>query len=162
MIALEVLSGSLRGQRFLIRSQLHDWPRSPQQHRAPDVHLSSEHAQIFREDDKFIFRICVRPTVHGFSDATEPFITLMQPRVLNRWSAKAIGCCLGIRSDPVILGCVLSDNQLAPMTVPPGGSSPTVPALQLGRAAPAPPVDQPSRAKANRPNRKAACWREGR
>ncbi|HND08899.1 MAG TPA: sigma 54-interacting transcriptional regulator [Pseudomonadota bacterium] len=140
MIALEVLSGSLRGQRFLIREASFTIGRAPHNNIVlPDVHLSSEHAQIFREDDKFIFkdlrstngsRIQRRDGAVHYVDATTGFESVV---------CEGDRLLLGDPLDPVILGCVLSDNQLAPMTVPPGGSSPTVPALQLGRAAPAPP-----------------------
>ena len=57
MIALEVLTGGLRGQRFLLRDASFTIGRAPHNSIVlPDVHLSSEHAQIFREDDKYIFK----------------------------------------------------------------------------------------------------------
>ncbi len=138
MIALEVLSGSLRGQRFLIREASFTIGRAPHNNIVlPDVHLSSEHAQIFREDDKYIFkdlrstngsRIQKRDGAVLFVDATTGFESVL---------SEGDRLLLGDPIDPVVLACSLSEAQLAPMTAPAGSSSPTVPALQLGRSGPA-------------------------
>ena len=138
MIALEVLSGGLRGQRFLLRESSFTIGRAPHNNIVlPDVHLSSEHAQVFREDDKYIFkdlrstngsRLQRRDGSLLYIDATTGFESVI---------CEGDRLLLGDPLDPVILGCSLQSGQLEPLVPPPGSSSPTVPAMQLGRSAPA-------------------------
>jgi len=135
MIAFEVLSGGLRGQRFLLRDASFTIGRAPHNNVVlPDVHLSSEHAQIFREDDKYIFkdlrstngsRLQRRDGSLVYVDATAGFESVI---------CEGDRLLLGDPLDPVILGCSFSATQLEPLAVPPGGGSPTVPAIQLGRS----------------------------
>jgi len=138
MIALEVLSGGLRGQRFLLRESSFTIGRAPHNNIVlPDVHLSSEHAQVFREDDKYIFkdlrstngsRLQRRDGSLVYVDATTNFESVL---------CEGDRLLLGDPVDPVIVGCSLAAGQLEPIVVPPGSSSPTVPAMQLGRSTPA-------------------------
>ncbi|MBL9043222.1 MAG: sigma 54-interacting transcriptional regulator [Myxococcales bacterium] len=139
MIALEVLTGGLRGQRFLLRDASFTIGRAPHNSIVlPDVHLSSEHAQIFREDDKYIFkdlrstngsRVQHRDGSLCYVDATVGFESVL---------VEGDRLLLGDPLEPVILCCSLAAQEpLTPLPLPlPGGGSPTVPAMQLGRSGP--------------------------
>jgi predicted component of type VI protein secretion system len=139
MIALEVLTGGLRGQRFLLRDASFTIGRAPHNSIVlPDVHLSSEHAQIFREDDKYIFkdlrstngsRVQHRDGSLCYVDGSVGFESVL---------VEGDRLLLGDPLEPVILCCSLGAQALEPLTpLPlPGGSSPTLPAMQLGRSGP--------------------------
>ena len=57
MISLEVLSGQEKGKVIELDAALITLGRAPQNQLVlPDYHLSGEHGQIFREDDRYIYR----------------------------------------------------------------------------------------------------------
>ncbi len=164
-IALEVLSGGQRGQRFLVREPSFTVGRAPHNHIVlPDAHLSSEHAQIFREDDKYIFkdlkstngsRIQRRDGSLVYVDGTTGFESVL---------CDGDKLLLGDPVEPVMIGCALSSSssQLEPLSPVPGSSSPTVPAMQLGRSAQAPVTGksaQPEPAEAQEPEHRILARR---
>ena len=133
MIALEVLSGALKGQRFVVREASFTIGRGPFNHIVlPDAHLSSEHAQVFLEDDKYIFkdlrstngsRLQRRDGSLFFVDAQTGFEVAV---------SEGDRLLLGDPLEPVTVLCSLSAQSL-PVQELPGGHLPTVPAMALGR-----------------------------
>jgi predicted component of type VI protein secretion system len=126
--------------------------RAPQNHLIlPDAHLSSEHGQIFREGETYIYkdlrstngsRLLRRDGSLLFVDATHSFeVTLQDGDQL----------LLGDPVEPVVISCRLPGGAapvVAPLP-PPAVGSPTLPAIQLGRTAaagPAPAAGSASRA----------------
>jgi Nif-specific regulatory protein len=143
MITLEIISGALRGARREVGESSLTIGRAPQNHLIlPDAHLSSEHGQIFREGETYIYkdlrstngsRLLRRDGSLLFVDATHSFeVTLQDGDQL----------LLGDPVEPVVISCRLPGGAapvVAPLP-PPAVGSPTLPAIQLGRTAAAGPA----------------------
>ena len=135
MIALEVLSGALRGQRFFLREPSFTIGRAPHNHIVlPDVHLSSEHAQVFLEADKYIFKDLKSTNGSRLQRADGSLLFVDAAAGFEAEIAEGDKLLLGDPVDPVTLGCSFSKEAMTEMkAVPAGGNAPTIPALQLGR-----------------------------
>ena len=145
MITLEIVSGAQRGARREVGESSLTIGRAPQNLLClPDAHLSSEHGQIFREGETYIYkdlrstngsRLLRRDGTLVFVDATHSFeVTLQDGDQL----------LLGDPVEPVVVSCRLpggSAKVVTPLPAPAVGS-PTLPAIQLGRT-PAPPTTAP-------------------
>ncbi len=143
MITLEILSGAQRGARREVGEASFTIGRAPHNSLVlPDAHLSSEHGQIFREAETYIYkdlrstngsRLLRRNGTLLYVDATHSFeVTLQDGDQL----------LLGDPVEPVVLACRLGNAALldaAPLP-PPGGGAVTMPAIQLGRGPAAGPV----------------------
>ncbi len=147
MITLEIVSGAQRGARREVSEASLTIGRAPQNLLVlPDAHLSSEHGQIFREGETYIYkdlrstngsRLLRRDGTMVFVDATHSFeVTLQDGDQL----------LLGDPVEPVVVSCRLSGAS-TPVVTPlpaPAVGSPTLPAIQLGRSpATAPPTTAP-------------------
>ena len=108
MITLEIISGALRGARREVGESSLTIGRAPQNHLIlPDAHLSSEHGQIFREGETYIYkdlrstngsRLLRRDGSLLFVDATHSFeVTLQDVGQL----------LLGDPVEPVVISCRL-------------------------------------------------------
>jgi len=140
MITLEILAGLSRGHRRLVHEASVTLGRAPHNHLVlPDAHLSSEHGQIFREGDGYVYkdlrstngsRVLRRDGSLVYVDASQGFEVLLHD---------GDQLLLGDPVEPVVLSCLIAGSAAAQVLSPPeapGLGSPTLPAIQLGRPVP--------------------------
>ena len=140
MITLEILAGLARGHRRLVHEASMTLGRAPHNHLVlPDAHLSSEHGQIFREGDGYVYkdlrstngsRVLRRDGSLVYVDASQGFEVLLHD---------GDQLLLGDPVEPVVLSCLIAGSAAAQILQPPEApalGSPTLPAIQLGRPVP--------------------------
>src|SRR5262245_3408713 len=108
MITLEVIAGQSTGSIFELDSAVASIGRAPtNQVVLPDYHLSGEHGQIFREDDRYIYRD-LRSTNGSRIVRGGQELVLDGPAGSGRWEAALEDgdkLVLGDPAEPVVLAC---------------------------------------------------------
>src|SRR5262245_52840009 len=108
MITLEVLTGQAAGAVFELEGPVLSIGRAPSnQVVLPDYHLSGEHGQIFREDDRYIYRD-LRSTNGSRIQRGETELVLDGSSDAARWEAPLQDgdrLVLGNPAEPVVLVC---------------------------------------------------------
>jgi Nif-specific regulatory protein len=108
MITLEVIAGQSKGSTFELDAPVLGIGRAPTNHVVlADYHLSGEHGQIFREDDRYIYRD-LRSTNGSRILRGDLELILDGPAGSGRWEAPLSDgdrLVLGNPAEPVILHC---------------------------------------------------------
>jgi Nif-specific regulatory protein len=137
MIALEIQTGTQRGHRVVPSESSVTLGRAPHNQLVlSDVHLSSEHGQIFREGSDYIFKDLRSTNGSRLLRRDGSLLYIDQGCGHEVTLRDGDQLLLGDPVDPVVITVRLGEPaQVAPLVPLPGASSPTVPALGLGRPA---------------------------